>query len=167
TQAAGAETPDTPVDGAWKKVENASDLKAGDVIVLTYGDHAMGASSSKGDFRTQVSFNVANVSDEVVKITLEAADDGKFYLKVADGYLAAPTSKENKLYTKATKEEAGAWAITINEGVVTITPSNSADIENRTLLYNSNAGQERFACYKAPNATNKNVEIYVNTEEDA
>lgn len=151
------------VAGAWQKVTSASELKAGDTIIISYGAYALGAKSSNSFYRTAVSFDATNPSESVSTITLEDAGNGKFYLKVSDGYLTAPVEAKNNLLTKEQKETDGSseWTITIDaSGNATITPTTSS--EGRNLLFNSNSGQERFSCYKTANSTNKNVSIFIN-----
>lgn len=144
----------------WTKVTNVSDLQAGDTIIFTSGTFVMGAQS--GNFRAKVdNFDINNMPEGVATVTLEDAGEGKFYLKVSDGYLIAVRG-QNYLKTAATKEAAatvGVWSITVTtEGVATISCAVS-ETETRFIKYNT--GNPRFSCYKSGQ---QDVTIYKNTE---
>ena len=135
-------------------------VAVGDQIVLVNiaGTHAMGAQDGKK--RTVVPVNAANgslvVTADVVVLTVEAgASNGTVALKAPDGYLYYDAEVGgNAMHTKADKDAAASWIITITDGVASI--MNAAD-NNRFLQYNFNTNQERFVCYKG---TQENVVIY-------
>lgn len=147
----------------WDLVSNASTLKAGDVLLFAASGKAMG--SQGNNFRNKVDdFDGFTTPKGAETVTLEAASEGKFYLKVSDGYLTAPNAetKSNHIYTKAEKATDGTseWTITIVGGVVTLQPTTTS--EGRTLAYN--VSSPRFACYK-PGSINGssivNISIYI------
>ncbi len=142
------------------QVNDAAELAAGDQIVLVNiaGTHAMGAQDAKKRVVVSVAAadGVVALAEGVVVVTLEAgASDGTFALKVSDGYLYYDSGVGgNSIHTKADKDVAASWVITIADGIATI--MNAAD-NARFLQYNFNTNQERFVCYKG---TQENVVIY-------
>ncbi|MDE6676233.1 MAG: hypothetical protein K2K12_00780, partial [Clostridia bacterium] len=145
----------------WNKVTSASDLQDGATILLTYGNWAMGEVANNGNFMTAIKdgFDGTDITDSVLTITLEAASEGKFYLKVGDKYLSAPTAASNYVHLKDKQTDGTSeWTITINDDeTATITPTKQSS-NNRVLQFNANSGQERFACYTA---SQKNITIYI------
>ena len=135
-------------------------VAVGDQIVLgnIAGTFAMGAQDAKK--RTAVAATAANgvitLTAETVVVTVEAgASEGTVALKVSDGYLYYDAEiGGNSVHTKAEKDAAASWIITITDGVAAI--MNAAD-NARFLQFNVNANQERFVCYKN---TQENVVIY-------
>jgi len=135
-------------------------VAVGDQIVLVNigGTFAMGAQDAKK--RTAVAVTAANgsvvVTAETVILTVEAgASEGTVALKAPDGYLYYDAEVGgNSMHTKAEKDAAGSWVITITDGVASI--MNAAD-NARFLQFNFNTNQERFVCYKG---TQENVVIY-------
>ncbi len=142
------------------QVNDAAALAVGDQIILVNqaGTHAMGAQDAKKRVVVSVAAadGVVALADGVVVVTLEAgASEGTFALKVSDGYLYYDSSiGGNSIHTKAEKDAAASWIITIADGVASI--MNAAD-NARFLQYNYNTNQERFVCYKG---TQENVVIY-------
>lgn len=127
----------------WR-VATSSDIVAGAEIVISSGTFTMGAQN--GNYRAKVDgFSTTSEENTVVKIALEDAGDGKFYLKVSDGYLVA-VAGQNYLKTSATQSDLGKWSITYSGDAVSISCAVSAS-ETRYIKYNS--GSPRFSCYKS------------------
>lgn len=127
----------------WR-VATSSDIVAGAEIVISSGTFTMGAQN--GNYRAKVDgFSTTSEENTVVKIALEDAGDGKFYLKVSDGYLVA-VAGHNYLKTSATQSDLGKWSITYSGDAVSISCAVSAS-ETRYIKYNS--GSPRFSCYKS------------------
>lgn len=139
------EQPETPeVTGT---ATLATEVAVGDKIVLVNaaGDSAMGAQDETKRVVTAITVTdgVANLTADVVIITLEAgSQEGTFALKVDGGYLAYSGSG-NTIATQETVDDAASWTITIVDGVVSI--QNVAHTD-RFLQYNISA--PRFVCYK-------------------
>lgn len=127
----------------WR-VATSSDIVAGAEIVISSGTFTMGAQN--GNYRAKVDgFSTTSEENTVVKIALEDAGDGKFYLKVSDGYLVA-VAGQNYLKTSATQSDLGKWSITYSGDAVSISCAVSAS-ETRYIKYNSVS--PRFSCYKS------------------
>ena len=135
-------------------------VAVGDQIVLVNiaGTYAMGAQDGKKRVVVPVTAadGVVTVTAETVILTVEAgASEGTVALKAADGYLCYDAEMGgNSIATKAEKDAAASWTITIADGVATIM---NAGNNERFLQYNYNTNQERFVCYKG---TQENVVIY-------
>ena len=151
-----------PVAGVFELLTDASELQAGDQLLLVNQakDYAMGAQS--GNFRSRVSITIVDdtVSDPgegVVVITLEG-EEGAWNLKVSDGYLAAQSSAKNYLVTVDSVTDYATWSIALDgQGLATLTAANGG---RNTLLYNSQSGNERFSCYANTGNTTKEVLIF-------
>ena len=127
----------------WR-VATSSDIVAGAEIVISSGTFTMGVQN--GNYRAKVDgFSTTSEENTVVKIALEDAGDGKFYLKVSDGYLVAVAGK-NYLKTSATQSDLGKWSITYSGDAVSISCAVSTS-ETRYIKYNSTS--PRFSCYKS------------------
>ena len=142
-------------------VADASDLKAGDkIVILSHDSTAVMGSQNSGGYRNKLAATVSSdkksltVTDDMAVLTIEAGTStGTFALKASDGYLSFTGSK-NKVFTVANKTATESWAISISNNLATIT---NASATTRVLQYNANSGQERFACYTG---TQKSVTIY-------
>lgn len=151
-----------PVADVFELLTDASELQAGDQLLLVNQakDYAMGAQS--GNFRSRVSITIVDdtVSDPgegVVVITLEG-EEGAWNLKVSDGYLAAQSSAKNYLVTVDSVTDYATWSIALDgQGLATLTAANGG---RNTLLYNSQSGNERFSCYANTGTTTKEVLIF-------
>lgn len=151
----------------WKLVTDASDLKAGDQIVIAASDADYALSTTQQtNNRTGTSItktgNTLEINSFVQILTLEeGSETGTFAFKDTDGtnngYLYAASSSSNHLKTKSTKDEHGAFSIEINaEGVASIQAKSSS---NRNILrYNAGNTPPLFSCYE-PNKM-ADVSIY-------
>lgn len=161
-EAAKPVVPPTPADGEFVLVTDASELLAGDeLIIVNQGrNYALGAQS--GNYRSRVSVTVENDSisepdDDVVIVTLEG-QEGAWNLKVADGYLAAQSKNNNYLRTVNAVTDYATWTISVtNAGLATVKAAAGA---RNQLLYNSQRGNERFSCYANTSVNTKEVLLF-------
>ena len=136
----------------WKLVTDASDLKAGDQIVIAAKDvnKAIGKNSDNGNNRTAVDItkdnnNTITFGNLVKTITLGAGKkENTFAFEVEGDYLYAASSSSNYLKTKSTLDDNGSWTIAIaSNGVATIKAQGT--YTRNTMQYNN--GSTLFACY--------------------
>ncbi|MBQ2126130.1 MAG: endonuclease [Bacteroidaceae bacterium] len=143
--------------GAFALVTDAAQLTVGDSIVIGYENFAMGQSA--GNYRNKTDMMTSDgiityLADDVQIILLEeGVVDGTYALNVGNGYLAASSSSSNYVATTTTLDKNGSWAITISDGLATITAQG--DKSRNILQYNTSS--PRFSCYKG---TQKAVNIY-------
>ena len=146
----------------WKLITDASDLKAGDQIVIAAKDvdKAIGKNSDNGNNRTAVDItknnNTITFGNQVKTITLGAGKkENTFAFEVEGDYLYAASSNSNYLKTKSTLDDNGSWTIAIaSNGVATI-KAQGTNTRN-TMQYNN--GSTLFACYAS--ASQSSVCIY-------
>ena len=159
----GGETPDptpdpdpdpdpTPGTGeTWTLVTNASNLKAGDQIVIaaTGSDYALGPQASNNRTAVAITKTGNNITwtTDVQIITLEAGNKANtFAFNTGSGYLYAASSSSNNLKTKTALDDNGSWAITITpEGVATIKAQGSY---TRNWI-RKNSSSAIFSCYSS------------------
>lgn len=144
----------------YTKVTDATNLKAGDKIVITNkdGSKAMGA-ENKNNFGTVTNTlndegNIETLAEGTQEITLEAGTkDNTFAFNNGSGYLYA-ISSSNYLKVDETKSDSGSFAITFSDdGLATITSQGTTD--TRILQYNSSS--KLFSCYTG---SQQSVAIY-------
>ena len=158
TAATTPEEPGTGGEETWTLVTNASDLKAGDEVVITSkdADYALSTnqkSSNRAGVAITKSGNTITIGNDVQILTIEATGDATvpFALNTGAGYLYAASSSGNQLKTKTTLDAHGKWAISIASGVASIIATNSS---NRNVMqYNYNGGSPLFACYASASQT--------------
>ena len=159
TQAAG-EPVLPPVGGVFELLTDASELQAGDQLLLVNQakDYAMGASSETYRNCTSITVvddTISEPGEGVAVITLEG-DEGAWNLMAEDGYLAAPSGSKNQLLTVDSITEYATWTISIaDNGIATVKAAAGA---RNLLLYNSQA--TRFSCYANTGTTTKEVLIF-------
>ena len=172
----GGETPDddgqTPDDdqdgeGLWLLVTDASDLVAGDQIVVAASEANVALSTNqKSNNRGQVDVtkngNSLVINDDVQVITLEAGTKtGTYAFNVGNGYLYAASSSSNHLKTETTLSNNSSWAITItDEGVASVV----AQGENTRNVMQYNETSSLFACYSS--ASQKPIALYKKTNSE-
>ena len=172
----GGETPDddgeTPDDdqdgeGLWLLVTDASDLVAGDQIVVAASEANVALSTNqKSNNRGQVDITKNGLSlvinDDVQVITLEAGTKtGTYAFNVGNGYLYAASSSSNHLKTETTLSDNSSWAITItDEGVASVV----AQGENTRNVMQYNETSTLFACYSS--ASQKPIALYKKTNSE-
>ena len=172
----GGETPDddgeTPDDdqdgeGLWLLVTDASDLVAGDQIVVAASEANVALSTNqKSNNRGQVDITKNGLSlvinDDVQVITLEAGTKtGTYAFNVGNGYLYAASSSSNHLKTETTLSDNSSWAITItDEGVASVV----AQGENTRNVMQYNETSTLFARYSS--ASQKPIALYKKTNSE-
>ena len=172
----GGETPDddgqTPDDdqdgeGLWLLVTDASDLVAGDQIVVAASEANVALSTNqKSNNRGQVDVtkngNSLVINDNVQVITLETGTKaGTYAFNVGNGYLYAASSSSNHLKTETTLSDNSSWAITItDEGVASVV----AQGENTRNVMQYNETSNLFACYSS--ASQKPIALYKKTNSE-
>ena len=145
----------------YSKVTDASDLEAGDKIVITAKDEptaAMGAWPGSGNNIPQaetapvVSEGKITTLNDAAELTLStaSAEDGTFYLADGSNYLYAASSSANHLKAADTPDaENGAWQFEYNNNGMSIVAFGSS---NRNVMqYNSTSSL--FSCYKTASQT--------------
>ncbi len=143
--------PDEPETGGetWTLVTNASDLKAGDEVVIaaTGSDYALGPQASNNRTAVAITKTGNNITwtTDVQIITLETGNKANtFAFNTGSGYLYAASSSNNYLKTKTNLDDNGSWAITItSEGVATIKAQGSY---TRNWI-RKNSSSAIFSCY--------------------
>ena len=168
-EAAAGETPDDDQDGEglWLLVTDASDLAAGDQIVVAASEADVALSTNqKSNNRGQVAVtkngNSLVINEEVQVITLEAGTKtGTYAFNVSDGYLYAASSESNYLRTETTLSANSSWVITITEeGVASVV----AQGENTRNVMQHNETSSLFACYGS--ASQKPIALYKKTNSE-
>ncbi|MDE6617845.1 MAG: hypothetical protein K2K13_02325 [Clostridiales bacterium] len=150
---------------SYTKVTEASQLQAGDVIVLTYGTWAVSKTQNQSNYVVVVQdgFKDGKLADTCMTFILEASENaGKFYIKTEDNkYLTAPTGDSNHVYLKDKQSDGTSeWTISFDaDGNAILTPTTVGE-STRTLKFNSTNGQQRFATYKSSFSSGKNPVIY-------
>ena len=172
----GGETPDDggetldddqDAEGLWLLVTDASDLAAGDQIVVAASEADVALSTNqKSNNRGQVAVtkngNSLVINEEVQVITLEAGTKtGTYAFNVSDGYLYAASSESNYLRTETTLSDNSSWVITITEeGVASVV----AQGENTRNVMQHNETSSLFACYGS--ASQKPIALYKKTNSE-
>lgn len=135
----------------YKLVKNASELSAGDIILITSGKSgnvkALGPQATNNRTGASVTISDETISSlgEAVEITLENVNkNGYFSLKTGENkYLYAASSSSNHLKEKAT---ADFWLISVNTSTYAATITDKTTSYTRNILrYNSQS--IIFSCY--------------------
>ena len=152
--------PGTGGEETWTLVTNASDLKAGDEVVIAAKDYNYAISTTQNsNNRGQASItksgdNITFGSDVQI-LTLEAGTKSStFGLNTGSGYLYASSSSGNQLKTQSTNNDNGSWSISISSGTATIKASGT----NTRNVMQYNQSSSLFACYSS--ASQKALAIY-------
>ena len=110
----------------WTLVTNASNLEAGDQIVIAAKDYNCAISTTQNNNNrgqaaiTKSGDNITFGSDVQI-LTLEAGTKSStFGFNTGSGYLYASSSSGNQLKTQATNNDNGRWSISISSGTATI-----------------------------------------------
>lgn len=150
----------------YTKVTDATNLKAGDKIVITNKDGSMAMGVQNGNNAKGVTNtlndegNIETLAGGIQEITLEAGTkDNTFAFNTGSGYLYAASSSNNHLKTEETKSDNSSFAITFSNGTPTIIAQGTYTRNN--LKYNSSSklfscysgGQQDVAIYKLVNCT--------------
>ena len=135
-------TPETG-DGTWTLVTNASDLKAGDIVVIASNTKGVVASDITSDYMGQV-----NATFSADKSTITTLPSGAVQLTVG-GTAGAWTLTYNGKQLGATALKKVAWASGTKTWSISIS-NNNATIQNGTSLYGRflhNVQSTRFTTY--------------------
>ena len=147
------------VSEKFRLVTDATQLSAGDSVIIVYNTFVMGAQNS--NYRDRIDGAVI-AGDSIISypantqiLVLEAGSvDGSFAFNAAGLYLAAVSSSKNYLRSIETVTADASWVITIGSGGTAEIVSQGSYTRNK-LQYNTN--DPRFSCYTG---TQKNVLLY-------
>ena len=134
--------------GIFQRVENVSELTAGDVIAILRsgkGNVVAMSTTQNSNNRGSTAVTVSNdytfqMNDEVQEITLGRSND-HWTFGVDGGYLYAASSGSNYLKTQEENDANGEWVITITDGIASIVAQGS---NARNTLKNNG---DLFSCY--------------------
>ncbi len=134
----------------WQLVTDASQLKAGDKIVIVAKDVACALSTTQNSNNRGVASvtkneNEVTIGSETQIITLQDGKNvGTYAFYVETGYLYAASSSSNYLRTETSLSLNSSWSISIDtSGVATITAQG--EYTRNLLKYNKTSSL--FACY--------------------
>ena len=155
-------------DARYYRVTNTDMLEAGRsyLIVNIENSKALGKTQNSNN---RSASNITLSSDTITNIgqacelTLGGSEGAwTFYDANLNGYLYAASSTANQLKTQTINDENGEWAVTIEDGVATITAQGSNT--RNTIRYNTSG---IFSCYvsNAPTTTMPLVALFVRSEE--
>ena len=151
-------------EDTYTLVTSASDLSAGDVIVITNSDatHALGTTQNTNNRKAEAitsSDSTITINSSVQLITLETGTTtGTFAFNVGTGYLYAASSSKNYLKTRSDIDLNASWSITITGGVASIIATDSSN--HNVLSYNPNSGTPIFSAYSS---VQQQIAIYKKT----
>ena len=155
-------------DGKWILVQNKSQLKAGDFIVIAAVDYAKALSnyqktSNRGDAEATKNMDTLSITSTVAPLFLQYDSENDYYAfydrayttdpNVAPnqkGYLYAP----NALKTQSNITMQGVWAIDIADKKASIVAQGN----NSDKIMRYNKGSNLFNCYGT--ATQQDIAIY-------
>ncbi|MBQ6194627.1 MAG: Ig-like domain-containing protein [Prevotella sp.] len=150
---------------AFELVTDASDLTAGDEIIIVNADATFAISKTQNTNNRKATSvtvdddNTITPSSEVEVITLEG-QSGAWNFSVTGGYLYAASGSSNYMKTESSVDENGNAnaAITISDGIATVVFQGTNT--RNTLRYNPNNGNPMFSCYAENTTTGTAVCIY-------
>ena len=147
----------------WTLITNASDLNAGDKVVIAAKDYSYAISTTQnGNNRGQASVtkntsnNTITFGDDVQILTLEEGNtSGTLAFYTGNGYLYAASSGSNYMRTETTLSDNSSWEITIaDDGTATVVAQGTNT--RNTMQYNQSSSI--FSCYGS--ASQKAIVIY-------
>ncbi len=152
----------------FRLVTDASQLTAGDSVIVAYGTFVMGPHSDNGNYRTRIEGAVIE-DNEIVSyptgtqiLVLEAGTaTGSFALNADGVYLAAVSSSSNYLRSADSITAEASWAITIAADGAAVVKSQGSFTRN-TLQYNTSS--PRFSCYTG---SQKSIMLYAKSPKGA
>ena len=150
----------SPGTGYFEKVTNASDLTAGDNILIVNETYSVAMSTTqnknnRGEASVEiVSLAIANIGS-AQRIFLQGSKDKWYFYTGESGFLYASSSTSNNLNTKTTKDDNAKASISISDGDATILFQGSNS--RKDLRYNNSSSL--FSCYSTTNTQN-HVQIY-------
>lgn len=137
-------------DITWTKVTDASDLLAGDkvVIVANNSDYALSTTQNANNRGqtgvTKTGNTVSWTGSDVQELILATGSvSNTFAFGTGSGYLYAAGSGKNLLKTQNSIDENASFTVSISNGVATLTAQGSNT--NNLLKYNSDSSI--FSCY--------------------
>lgn len=146
-------------EAVYTLVTDASELGAGDKLLILNldGDFAMGA--QKGTYRQREEVTVEDDSvtdpDESIQIVTLEGTEGAWNLSVDDGYLTAPDETRNQLLTKTSVTDLGTWSISVeSDGQATVYAAGAVE-DSGYLSYNQTS--PRFSCYRPGSVNGTNI----------
>ena len=156
-------TSSSSTGNAFTLVTDASELKAGDEVLIVYkaGSKAMGAVSSNSNYREPVDITISTDGTTIASagsatvLTLVQASNGTWAFRDGSNYLASASSGNN-LKTSSSVTDYARWAVSISGNEATIQAQAGA---STYLRYNSNSNALRFSCYNSADSQ-KAVSIY-------
>ena len=157
----------TAGEGDFKLLKDASELQAGDEIIIAdlEGKYALGPKNTGGQtpYRQAVGISVANeiitsAGNATVLTLEEGKTSGTWALKASDGYLTT-TSTKNSLSTSSSISASSSWTISItSEGEATIEAQSG---NYNYIRYNYNKGTNiRFSAYGENSSLQDPVTVY-------
>ena len=145
-------------------VTKASDLKAGDQIIIAAldSDAAMSTTqntNNRGQAAVTKDGSTLSYGADVQVLTLEAGNVADtFALSAGDGqYLYAASSSANNLKTASSITDNASWTVAIDDATGAATVTAKGTNTRNVLRYN--ASSSLFSCY-ASSSTQKNIAIY-------
>ena len=161
--AAGAAT------GAATLVEDATELAAGDkvVIVAAEYDYALSTTqntNNRGAVEITKDGDNVTLNDAVQVLTIEnGAADGQFAFQTGEGYLYAASTSSNHLKTTTTLNNKASFTISIENGIATIKANQN---ERNWLRFNSTNSPKIFSCYTSGQADVSIYKVNLSSVED-
>ena len=157
-------------EGTWTLVTDASQLKAGDkvVIVSKTANYAMSTNQKSNNrgaaaITKDTATNTVTINSSVQQFTLvDGKVAGSFGFSTGSGYIYAASSSSNYLKTETNLSNNSSWSITISSGTANIVAQGSNS--RKYLQYNPNNGSPLFACYAS--ASQQAVCIYKLTVDE-
>ena len=157
-------TIEIPSTDEYELVTNASQLSAGDQIIIANTATAgsgYALSTSGTNNRTGTTVTIANSkitpSSSVQILTLEKEGDNWLF-NTGSGYLYAASSTANQLKTETTADANAQATISISSNAATI-DFQGTNTRNR-IRYNPNNGSPIFSCYASSSTTGNLPYIY-------
>ena len=137
---------DATSGGEWEKVTS---FEIGDVVIFVNEEDSRELTGiSDSNIGTATTFSTS--PEGTYPLTVEAGSNGIGYsFKNGSDYLS--WSSGNKLYTITDKNNSSSW--TISESTDGNYKFSNVGTTERILQYNSNSGQERWACYTSGQTT--------------
>ena len=159
-------------EGKFLLVEDVSELAVGDyiIIVAEHDGETFAISTKQAENNrpaTAVSVDGNSISleqggDAQVIGLVEGATPETFGFEVAGGYLAAPTTSNNRLFTNASLDEYSSWTIGLENGTFSVVASAGS---RNVLQGNFNDASNRlFACYSSDSQTDVSVYKYYSND---
>lgn len=169
------------VSGEYTLVTSASDLKAGDMVIIAnvpteeYDALAISVtqnSNNRAAAEITLEDNVATITDQVaiIKLAGSAADGWNFYVTNGPktGYLTAVKGKSNYLRTveEVTPEATATISIDDENGAII---TFGGETERNIIRFNPNTknGAPLFSCYATDSSVQNPVNIYKNGDAQA